>query len=55
MVDGLGEILLRLRLIEENVGILPEFQRLVVVFHTEIIAVDGQVLQHVQSLGMRLL
>ena len=55
MVDGLGEILLRLRLIEENVGVLPEFQRLVVVFHTEIIAVDSQVLHHVQRLGMRVL
>ena len=55
MVDGLGEILLRLRLIEENVGVLPEFKRLVVVFHTEIIAVDSQVLQHVQRLGMRVL
>ena len=55
VVDGLGEILLRLCFIEENVGILPEFKRLVVVFHTEIIAVDSQVLQHVQSLGMRIL
>ena len=49
------EILLGLCLEEVDVGVFPQFKRLVVVFHTEIIAVDGQVFQYVQRLGVRLL